>query len=44
MLLIPGIQISVYAIPVWVAFMWICYGIKNKRRDHGAAVAGSAIK
>jgi len=31
MLLIPGIQISVYAIPVWVVFMWVCYLIKNKR-------------
>jgi len=31
MLLIPGIQISVYAIPVWVVFMWVCYVIKNKR-------------
>jgi aromatic amino acid transport protein AroP len=31
MLLIPGIQTSVYAIPVWLVFMWVCYGIKNKR-------------
>jgi aromatic amino acid transport protein AroP len=45
MLLIPGIQISVYAIPVWVAFMWICYGIKNKRRDrHALDAAGSVAK
>jgi len=32
MLMIPGIQVSVYAIPVWVAFMAVCYWIKNKRR------------
>jgi aromatic amino acid transport protein AroP len=31
MLMIPGIRVSVYAIPVWVAFMAVCYGIKNKR-------------
>ena len=31
MLMIPGIQVSVYAIPVWVAFMGLCYWIKNKR-------------
>ena len=31
MLMIPGIQVSVYAIPVWVAFMAVCYWIKNKR-------------
>jgi aromatic amino acid transport protein AroP len=35
MLLIPGIQISVYAIPVWVVFMWVCYVIKNKRGAAG---------
>jgi aromatic amino acid transport protein AroP len=45
MLLIPGIQISVYAIPVWVAFMWICYGIKNKRRNrHALHASGSVAK
>jgi aromatic amino acid transport protein AroP len=32
MLMIPGIQVSVYAIPVWVAFMAVCYWIKNKRK------------
>jgi aromatic amino acid transport protein AroP len=31
MLMIPGIQVSVYAIPVWLLVMWVCYGIKNKR-------------
>ncbi|WQG56891.1 amino acid permease [Pseudomonas sp. RTB3] len=38
MLLIPGIQVSVYAIPVWVAFMGLCYGIKNKRAAATAAL------
>ena len=31
MLMIPGIQISVYAIPVWLVFMWVCYTLMNKR-------------
>lgn len=45
MLLIPGIQISVYAIPVWVVFMWVCYVIKNKRGAQQALhAAGSAAK
>jgi aromatic amino acid transport protein AroP len=41
MLLIPGIQISVYAIPVWVVFMWVCYGIKNKRTAQRALQAAT---
>ncbi|MNG08618.1 Aromatic amino acid transport protein AroP [compost metagenome] len=28
MLLIPGIQVSVYAIPVWLLVMWGCYRLK----------------
>lgn len=28
MLLIPGIQVSVYAIPVWLLLMWACYRLK----------------
>jgi aromatic amino acid transport protein AroP len=28
MLLIPGIQMSVYAMPVWIAFIWVCYRLK----------------
>jgi aromatic amino acid transport protein AroP len=32
MLMMPGIQVSVYAIPVWVAFMGLCYWIKSKRK------------
>jgi len=31
MLLIPGIQVSVYAIPVWLLLMWVCYNVKSKR-------------
>ena len=42
MLMIPGIQISVYAIPVWVVFMWVCYCIKNKRSAQHALQAASA--
>ncbi|MGH8353629.1 MAG: amino acid permease [Pseudomonas sp.] len=34
MLLIPGIQVSVYAIPFWLAFIWVCYRI---RRSAGSA-------
>ena len=41
MLLIPGIRVSVYAIPVWVAFMWLCYLIKNKRALQASAAACS---
>ena len=44
MLLIPGIQISVYAIPVWVVFMWVCYVIKNKRGAQQAVHAAGAAK
>jgi aromatic amino acid transport protein AroP len=33
----------VYAIPVWVVFMWVCYVIKNKRSDQ-RAVLGAAAK
>jgi aromatic amino acid transport protein AroP len=34
--MIPGIQVSVYAIPVWVAFMAVCYWVKNKRSARAA--------
>jgi len=42
MLLIPGIRVSVYAIPVWVAFMWLCYLIKNKRALQATTAACSS--
>ena len=44
MLLIPGIRVSVYAIPVWVVFMWVCYLIKNKRAVQASAAAYSSAK
>ena len=45
MLMIPGIQVSVYAIPVWVAFMAVCYWIKNKRSAEAAlTTANAALK
>ena len=46
MLMIPGIRVSVYAIPVWVVFMWGCYLLKNKRALQASAAAsyGSAVK
>ena len=40
MLLIPGIQVSVYAIPVWLLVMWVCYNVKGKR-SAAAAQASS---
>ncbi|KTB57827.1 UNVERIFIED_ORG: aromatic amino acid transport protein AroP [Pseudomonas fluorescens] len=42
MLMIPGIQVSVFAIPVWVAFMAVCYWIKNKRSADAALTTASA--
>ena len=45
MLMIPGIQVSVYAIPVWVAFMAVCYWAKNKRSAEAAlSAANTALK
>lgn len=43
MLLIPGIQVSVYAIPVWLAFMWVCYVLKNKRKAQADVSAVSSL-
>ena len=43
MLMIPGIQVSVYAIPVWVAFMGLCYGIKNKRAAREQRMAAASV-
>ena len=41
MLMTPGIQKSVYAIPIWLAFMWVCYFFKSKReaRENLSAVS-----
>ncbi len=41
MLMIPGIQVSVYAIPVWVAFMGVCYWLKNKRKAQHSLTAAT---
>ncbi|MCY1417687.1 Aromatic amino acid transport protein AroP [compost metagenome] len=41
MLMIPGIQMSVYAIPVWLLVMWGCYVLKNKRSAAQVMAAGS---
>ena len=38
MLLIPGIQVSVYAIPVWLLLMWGCYRLKLAK---SAATSGN---
>ena len=38
MLLIPGIQVSVYAIPVWLLVMWACYRLKGPRPMPGLRV------
>ncbi|MDP3817003.1 amino acid permease [Pseudomonas sp.] len=37
MLLIPGIQVSVYAIPVWLLLMWGCYRLKLAKQAAPAA-------
>ena len=37
----PGIRVSVYAIPVWVVFMWGCYLLKNKRALQASAAAST---
>jgi aromatic amino acid transport protein AroP len=39
MLMIPGIQVSVYAIPVWLVVMWVFYLIKNKGHADGESMA-----
>ncbi len=44
MLMTPQIRASVYAIPVWLAVMWIFYLIKNQRpADGGSIVRRSSI-
>ncbi len=44
MLMIPGIQVSVYAIPVWLAAMLIAYLLKGKRRPLANGTAGTVAK
>jgi aromatic amino acid transport protein AroP len=38
MLMIPGIQVSVYAIPVWLVVMWLCYQVKVKSPSGSSAI------
>ncbi|MOA43668.1 aromatic amino acid transporter [compost metagenome] len=44
MLMIPGIQVSVYAIPVWLFAMFVIYMVKPRRRMNAGGVAGTAAK
>ena len=44
MLLIPGIRISVFAMPIWVAFMGLCYWLKPKRVEQASAEVYSPAK
>jgi aromatic amino acid transport protein AroP len=39
MLMIPGIQVSVYAIPVWLLVMWGCYRLKQNGKVQAGKVA-----
>jgi aromatic amino acid transport protein AroP len=44
MLLIPGIQISVYAIPVWLGVMYVFYMFKGKARPLAVEPSDSVLK
>ncbi|KTT19583.1 amino acid permease [Pseudomonas parafulva] len=44
MLQIPGIQVSVYAIPVWLLCMFVAYVIKSRRKGVVPAAIGSTAK
>jgi len=44
MLMIPGIQVSVYAIPVWLAAMLLAYLAKGRRRPQANGTAGAVAK
>ncbi|NIE74351.1 amino acid permease [Pantoea sp. Tr-811] len=44
MLMIPGIQVSVYAMPVWLVAMWVAYWLKGKRGAQANGAAGSVAK
>nr|WP_314480379.1 amino acid permease [uncultured Pseudomonas sp.] len=44
MLQIPGIQVSVYAIPVWLLCMFVTYVIKSRRKGATVEAVGSAAK
>ncbi|TWI46316.1 aromatic amino acid transport protein AroP [Pseudomonas duriflava] len=38
MLLIPGIKVSVYAIPVWLVIIWVCYRLKRQPKASSNSV------
>lgn len=40
MLMIPGIQVSVYAIPVWLIAMFLAYLVKGRGQPQAKGVAG----
>ncbi len=44
MLMIPGIQVSVYAIPVWLFAMFVAYMIKPRRKAQAVGAAGSVAR
>ncbi|MQG93307.1 amino acid permease [Pseudomonas sp. MN1F] len=44
MLMIPGIQVSVYAIPVWLVAMLLAYLAKGRRRPQANGAAGTVAK
>ena len=44
MLMIPGIRISVFAIPVWVVFMGLCYWVKGKNPKQVQSATYSSAK
>ncbi|RAS31585.1 aromatic amino acid:proton symporter, AAT family [Pseudomonas sp. URMO17WK12:I5] len=44
MLMIPGIQVSVYAIPVWLGAMLVAYLLKGKRRPQANGTAGTVAR
>jgi aromatic amino acid transport protein AroP len=44
MLQIPGIQVSVYAMPVWLVVMYVAYQLKSKRGSQANGAAGSIAK
>jgi aromatic amino acid transport protein AroP len=44
MLMIPGIQVSVYAIPVWLFVMFVVYMVKPRRKVLVNGASGTVTK
>ncbi len=44
MLMIPGIQVSVYAIPVWLLAMLAVYMVKSRRQVNAGGVVETVAK